>query len=1425
MPEKKQKPPTGGGKHEPPSADGAPQRSAKRHVLRHKRFLNRHRDESGITRPEHWRKGIGHLKRMPVVTAEAVRPPEAAPTVVTVSGVRWKQIGPQPLVVDKEQNFQGKGPNSGEVVDIAIDPRGATDDTIFIATNDGGIWKTEDGGVTWKPKTDLMPTLTMGAVALDPANPGIVYAGTGNHFDGGLRFNRGIGIYRSIDSGDTWVHLAESDLGGLQIVRMVVPSNGVLLVATEGGIFRSIDGGEHFGRAPNFNDGFPLLLGDITDLKLDVATRSTVYACVRGTGILVSTDGGVTFDPASNLFNNPVFPPTGSNWRIIFAQSVKPNSDTFFAAVTDSSVVPPVFKDLFKSTNRGVGWTQMPDASLRATESATAFGASGDVQADYNLILGVDPLNDQRVYIGFQQLFVSTDGANSFGTPAASLNQNHYDNHALTFSPHDQGAAATSTPVFVGNDGGLVRSTDGGANWVPINDTIASNLFLSLDIGRGSAANNQFSYGGTQDTGSPARRSGMAASEWHLGVDGDGGGIAVDPSNPLLVYGSDGDNYIFTTDGGVIWNFTNSATTGLPVGNGAAPNIPVGVDPNHGNVVYVVTGAHLFRSIDTGATFTALNNIFPAAITAFASFKDPNVLLDSNVLMVGCADGSVHRTSNASVGAASVWTPVPTGGPALPVAGLAIDPTDATVAVAVYSGHTLIDPANRTQHAFRTTDAGANWTDISGTDAGDRDQNLPDLPLHAVVIDPGVVPHPIIVASDNAVLRTADNGATWQIFGVGLPNVDCLALAMDSTSVPALLRVGTYGRSVFELERSGGQTIDFRSNLAFGSVAVGSTADLPLDVSNPGGADLIITSILPTPGTSDFDLVAPPAFPITLTPGQQLALTVRFTPTSGGNHIGAFALNCNDPSSPVVRIPLSGTAPTTLPTVTGLVPTNGPAAGGTAVQIAGTGFTGATAVLFGTNGATSFTVDSDTQISAVSPAGSGIVDVVVTAPTGTSVPSAGSRFSYAGGGLAVTSLSPSQGPETGGTAVTITGSGFAGATQVMFGGFAATGHTVDSDTQVTAISPAGNGTVDVLVATPSGTSAVTPADRFIYIVPGGGVATTTTGTGTTIGGQTGGAPDGNSEILSALADILRTGTDPEVLEAQRILLRRIALEGDVVQSRIPAPKNITEIGGYINLLADLQQPEIRLQMLASLLGVAGPTAPLGLLETGPLAAFVSIPNDRPDGPAQPQIPPKFTLRSDMIDVFQEALQIVHGVGCAVPFLTPPRALPRPLPGSRPPSEFLTILGRTLDVVPGALLGDPANDPLAIARRASDQVNAFQLVAREIDGGTKVAEASWIAFAADAASATQQPAADRRYLPLNPLFAIAGWYPVDPVELPTSIVKSGSLTRFINITGLVRDKTRLGDELALLYPTGAIMTSALTAQLSWLWNGTTFVPPR
>ncbi|MDH2343217.1 IPT/TIG domain-containing protein [Bradyrhizobium sp. SSUT77] len=214
-------------------------------------------------------------------------------------------------------------------------------------------------------------------------------------------------------------------------------------------------------------------------------------------------------------------------------------------------------------------------------------------------------------------------------------------------------------------------------------------------------------------------------------------------------------------------------------------------------------------------------------------------------------------------------------------------------------------------------------------------------------------------------------------------------------------------------------------------------------------------------------------------PTNQCGFATQFTDTS-------FTITVNLPS----------------PSVTSISPTSGPTAGGNSVVITGanfTGTTGAAGVKFGANNATSYVVNSNTQITAVAPAGSvGTVDVTVTTNGVTSATSAADQYTYVSAPT-VTSVSPTQGPQTGGTTVVITGTNLSGATAVTFGATAATGFTVNSATQITATSPAGTGTVDVRVTTTGGTSPTSAADQFTYVA-----APTVTSVSPTTGPSTGG---------------------------------------------------------------------------------------------------------------------------------------------------------------------------------------------------------------------------------------------------------------------------------------------------------------------------------
>jgi IPT/TIG domain len=170
----------------------------------------------------------------------------------------------------------------------------------------------------------------------------------------------------------------------------------------------------------------------------------------------------------------------------------------------------------------------------------------------------------------------------------------------------------------------------------------------------------------------------------------------------------------------------------------------------------------------------------------------------------------------------------------------------------------------------------------------------------------------------------------------------------------------------------------------------------------------------------------------------------------------------------------------TIPSITSISPTSGPAVGGTSVTITGTNFSGASTVLFGKVSATSFTVNSSTSITAVSPAQpEALHNIYVTNPDGTSLQVAADEFTYLSL-TSITSVSPTTGPLTGGTTVTITGTHFTGATKVVFGVVPATSFTVVSDTEITAVSPAQSDGMrhNIYVTSPSGTSPQTPADEF-----------------------------------------------------------------------------------------------------------------------------------------------------------------------------------------------------------------------------------------------------------------------------------------------------------------------------------------------------------
>ncbi len=319
-----------------------------------------------------------------------------------------------------------------------------------------------------------------------------------------------------------------------------------------------------------------------------------------------------------------------------------------------------------------------------------------------------------------------------------------------------------------------------------------------------------------------------------------------------------------------------------------------------------------------------------------------------------------------------------------------------------------------------------------------------------------------------------------------------------------------------------------------------------------------------------------------------------------------------------------------------------------------------------------------------------------------------------------------------------------------------------------------------------------------------------------------GANTAEDRALDALTRVLDSAISPEMLEAQQIILRRLALSGDLFPSRVPPPGNITEVGGYLNLIEN--DAVLRAQVLAAALGVAGPNPSPGFDPVLPALYFVSRHNDRPSGVEQ-QTPVSYAVRTDFAAAFDAAVQQIHDAGCELPILAVTRPLPPLVLGADPPTDLLPYLGRSLELLPAAALADPTTDSLAVGQAGGAGPNV--VVARQLDATApnagSVAAASWDLWSCDATTCSQATVSDV-FLELAPTLNAAGWYTASPLSAPVSPADPGDWNRWTNITGLVAGVTEARSEFELLYSAGAIAASSVRERLDAVWDGTAFVAP-
>jgi hypothetical protein len=280
------------------------------------------------------------------------------------------------------------------------------------------------------------------------------------------------------------------------------------------------------------------------------------------------------------------------------------------------------------------------------------------------------------------------------------------------------------------------------------------------------------------------------------------------------------------------------------------------------------------------------------------------------------------------------------------------------------------------------------------------------------------------------------------------------------------------------------------------------------------------------------------------------------------------------------------------------------------------------------------------------------------------------------------------------------------------------------------------------------------------------------------------------------------------------------MQGDVVPSRVPAPRNITEIGGYLNLLGTLKQADMRLQVLAGILGIAGPNPAPGWIDPAPPLTFVPVTNDRPAIPNVASIPVSVPVRSDFVNAVRAALDTLHSQGCMLPLFGTPAALPAAGTGLPTPSDVLPYVGRTLNVAAMAALRDPANDVLVLARAAGGS-GPFALAARASGAAASaIAPGNYEALQCTDSASNVVALTGVKLVWVDLILAAAGFYPAMPLPQPSSL-KDTAWARYTNVTGLIAGTSRLADELALLYAWTTIAGSVFSGFSTWIWNGTQF----
>ena len=684
----------------------------------------------------------------------------------------------------------------GRIADVEGVP--GDPNVVYVASASGGLWKTTNGGVTWKPIFERQGTISLGDIALAPSNPEVIWAGTGeSNVRNSVSF--GDGVYKSTDGGKTWQHMGLKDTERISAVVIHPQNPDVVYIGALGhafgpnderGVFMTTDGGKTWTKTLFIDNQH-----GVADLEIDPTNPNILYAGMwsferkpwthrsgseKG-GVYKSIDGGRTWTKLTNglpkLMGRIGIRVAPSNPNVVYA------------------IVEAKDGTLYRSDDRGETFKQV--------SKNTAIVSRGF----YYTTVRVNPTNENHIYAVASTLFTSVDGGKTF---RSITGRTHIDFHALWIDPKNP------KRMWHGQDGGIGVSYDGGESWEAVYN-IPLGQFYQIH------ADNRLPFyhvmGGLQDNGSwtgPSRTrepAGIMNDDWRMVSFGDGFYVINNPDNP--------NQYLSESQGGdIVWtDFTSREQQSINPwgrGSGGGPaagqkyrfnwNSPIVFSPHEKTTVYLA-GNVVFRTPDFGKTWQQISPDLttndpeklkdaggPVAVENTTAEYHSTIIsiaespVQKGQIWVGTDDGNIQLTTDAGKNWSNVIKNVSGMAANSPVSHVEPSRVNANTAYVSFDRHMLDDFR---PYIYKTSDTGKSWTNISG--------NLPAKAYVQVVREDPKNTNLLYAGTELGLYASFTGGKEWFPLNLkNLPNVAVHDIVVHPRENDLIL--ATHGRSIWILD-------------------------------------------------------------------------------------------------------------------------------------------------------------------------------------------------------------------------------------------------------------------------------------------------------------------------------------------------------------------------------------------------------------------------------------------------------------------------------------------------------------------------------------------------------------------------------------------------------------------------------------------------